>query len=188
MASLSPSRQRLHSFLLLGALVILFGMIPISTRELFVSPCPLNSSRPHICGPMIDDLEVKITSPKDCDVNVPKGERIPVEGTYSGNLAGRDIWVLIYASSDKKYYPQSSNACKMLSAEALGGRWSTTLFDLTQEQIDVVVVTDVDGKASQAFKDWLKLICDTGEVPPGFPASYLPDGLVEMDAITVVTK
>jgi hypothetical protein len=187
MAPLSTSKQRLHSFLLLGALVVLFAVIPISTWDLFVSSCPLNSSRPPICGPAVDDLEVEITSLKDCSVNLPAGEHIPAEGTYSGNLAGRDIWVLLYASSNEKYYPQSAHACEGLPVEASGGRWTTTLFDLTEEQLDViVVVTDTDGKASQFFGDWLKAAC-IGEAL-GIPASDLPDGLVEMDAITVVTK
>jgi hypothetical protein len=188
MASLSPSKQRLHSFLLLGALVVLFAVIPISTWDLFVSPCPLNSSRPPICGPAINDLEVEITSPKDCSVNLPTGKHIPVEGTYSGNLAGRDIWVLLYASSNEQYYPQSSDACGGLPAEASGGRWRTTLFDLTVEQLDVVVVVaNADSTPSQIIEDWLKAIC-TREETPGIPVSDLPDGLVEMDAITVVTK
>ena len=188
MNSLSLSKQRLHSSLLVGASIILFVVIPISTWDLFVSPCLLNSSRPHICGPVINDLEVKITSPKDCSLNLPAGEHIPVEGTYSGNLAGREIWVLLYASSNEKYYPQSTNACKMMPVEASGGRWTTTLFDLTVEQLDVVVVAiNANSEPSQIFKNWLKTTCDTRETQ-GIPVSSLPDGLVEMDAITVATE
>jgi len=175
----------LHLALLLGALLILVAI-------LFFLPdrnCPLTSLRPHILGPAINDLEVKITSPEDCSLNLPAGKHIPVEGTYDGNLTGREIWVLVYAS-DNKYYPQSSNACQKLPAEASGGHWTTTLFDLTVEQIDLVVTaTDDDSEASQDFEEWMrKAGCpEPGEEFPG-GISSLPDGLTEMDAITVRTK
>jgi hypothetical protein len=172
----SLSKRRLHSLLLLGALVI-FVVIPISTWRYFRPPCPA-SSRSPICGPAINDLEVEITSPEECSLNLPAGKHIPVEGTYSGNLAGREIWVLTYAS-DQKYYPQLAVE---LPHDQIG-RWSTSLFDLTAEQLDIVVtVADENSEASQDFNDWLS----TGGVRGGY--SKLPDGLTEMHAITVRTQ
>lgn len=184
----SLSKRRWHLLLLLGALLILVAIF-VFNLHLIKTPCQLASVRPRILGPAINDLEVKITSPEDCSLNLPAGKHIPVEGTYSGNLAGREIWVLAYAS-DHEYYPQSSDPCKMLPAEASGGHWTTTLFDLTAEQIDIVVtVTDDDSEASQYFKEWVKQAgCpEPGEKFPG-GISNLPDGLTEMDAITVRTK
>jgi len=182
----SLSKERLYLSLLLVALLIL---VAILFFPLVWPPCQLASLRPRILGPAINDLQVKITSPEDCSLNLPAGKHIPVEGTYDGNLTGREIWVLVYAS-DNKYYPQSSNACQKLPAEASGGHWTTTLFDLTVEQIDIVVTaTDDDSEASQDFEEWMrKAGCpEPGEEFPG-GISNLPDGLAEMDAITVRTK
>jgi hypothetical protein len=101
------------------------------------------------------------------------------------------MWVLVFAESDEKYYPQSSaDACQMLPAQASNGKWTANLFlgVFPPEQFDIVVaVTTVNSEASQAFKTWLKTGCDTGEFP-GFTVSDLPEGLSEMDAITVRTR
>lgn len=180
-------KERLYLFLLLVALLILVAILflPLVCNK---PPCQLASLRPRILGPAINDLQVRITSHENCDV-IPSGKHIPVEGTYDGNLTGREIWVLIYAS-DHKYYPQSSHVCQKLPAEASGGHWTTTLFDLTAEQIDIVVtVTDDDSEASQDFKEWVRQVgCpEPGEEFPG-GIFNLPGGLVEMDAITVRTR
>jgi len=183
----SLAKERLYLSLLLVALLILVAILflPLVCNK---PPCQLASLRPRILGPAINDLQVKITSHENCD-DIPSGKHIPVEGTYDGNLTGREIWVLIYAS-DHKYYPQSSNACQKLPAEASGGHWTTALFDLTAEQIDIVVaVTDDDSEASQDFKEWVRQVgCpEPGEEFPG-GIFNLPDGLTEMDAITVRTR
>jgi hypothetical protein len=87
-----------------------------------------------------------------------------------------------------RYYVQSPDACQGLSAHASKGQWTTNLNlggEGRPEQFDIVVtVADVDSEASQVFTKWLLTGCDTNEFP-GF--STLPDGLTELDAITVHT-
>jgi len=121
-------------------------------------------------------------TPEDCTPDLPTGHST-ARGTYSENLEDREIWILAYAS-DRKYYPQSSDACQALPAMAADGQWETTLFfGGAGERPDIVAtVADPDSEASQVFEDWLRTGCATGAFP-GF--SELPDGLVEMDAITV---
>lgn len=164
-------------FVALAIIVIVRGCLPPPP------PCEFISARPPIPGAAINGLKVEITPPEGC--YLPAGQHKGIEGTYSGDLAERQIWVLIYAS-DRKYYPQSANACLMLPAEADRRHWVTTFFDRTVEQLDIVV-TVADVEASQVFKDWLKAGCDTGKFP-GIPVSELPAGLSEMASITLWTE
>jgi hypothetical protein len=147
--------------------------------------CPFaRPVRRKISGTTDYSGEVAITIPEDCTADLPTGSSTAM-GTYTGDLEGREIWILAYAS-DRKYYPQSSNACEALPAIAADGRWETGLFfGGAGERLDIVAtVTDVDSEASQALKDWLRSGCDTGEFPG---ISKLPDELVEMDFVTIHT-
>lgn len=150
------------------------------------TPCPLVSARPPIGEPLAG-LTVTISDPGHCVQDVPPGQAVIVRGMYSGDLMGKEIWLLAYGP-DKKYYPQS--ACdRQGSATASGGQWVRTVhFGQTEarEQFDLVVaIADVDGQASREFKMWLQRGCDTGHFP-GFVE--LPGGLAEMAAITVQTR
>jgi len=130
-------------------------------------------------------MEVQITSPRHCDTGLATG--IAASGTYSGDLTGKEIWILVYPT-DGKYYPQTLDSCKQIPSEASGGNWRTTIgFGGPPQQYDVVaVVTDTDGEASQEFKQWLQKGCETQDFP-GYLGNELPGGITEMDAITVST-
>lgn len=172
----SLTKRTLHSSLLLGALIIL-AAVSIVTWGYIETPCQLVSMRPHILGPAINNLEVKITSPKHCSLNIPINKETPIEGSYAGDMNGRKIWVLVYASSNQKYYPK---IVELTSP----GRWSSVLFDSNVEQLDIVAtVTDEDSEADRRFLEWFK----QGEFL-GFSHCDLPDGLTEMDVITVKTE
>jgi len=153
------------------------------------TPCPLVSVRPLIVGPEVGDLVVQITRPAHCSRGLPMGTGFEGGGTYSGNLADRELWVLV-CPSDLRCYPQTPNACDELPAEASNGTWRTS-FTLGREgvpeQIDIVLtVTEEGSEASQVFKEWLRTGCDSGDFP-GFYRRELPSGLTELHAITVHT-
>jgi len=147
-------------------------------------PPPCQSTRPSLDGPPVN-VEVQITSPGHCDTGLPT--TTTAGGTYSGDLTGKEIWILVYPP-DLKYYPQSLGACEGLPVDASGGIWNTTVhFGGPLQQFDVVaVVTDTDGEASQEFKRWLQRGCETNDFP-GYPRNKLPGGITEVDAITVST-
>lgn len=140
------------------------------------------STRPLLDGPAVS-VEVEITSPKHCDRGLP--ETITVGGAYSGDLTGREIWVLVYPT-DLEYYPQTIDACKQIPSDAVDGKWNTVVnFGGPPQQYDVVVaVIATDGEASQEFKQWLQRGCETHDFP-GYLRDDLPDGLTEVAAITV---
>jgi len=160
------------------------NVVELNTTQ--AGECPFaRPVRPKISGTTDYSGELTIAAPEDCTADLPTGPSTAM-GTYSEDLEGREIWILAYAS-DRKYYPQSSNACETLPATAAEGRWEAGLFfGGAGERLDIVAtVTDVDSEASQEFKNWLKTGCDTGEFP-GF--SNLPDGLMELDFASVQTE
>ena len=110
---------------------------------------------------------------------------MPYERRYDAEEA-----ILVYGP-DRKYYPQSSSdPCQGMSVPAANGHWQTNLFLGVNppEQFDIVAtMAKAESRASQDFKRWLKDGCDSNQFP-GFSASQLPSGLIEMDAITVKTK
>jgi len=151
-----------------------------------ISPPPTcQSARPPLGGPPTN-VEIEITSPRHCDRGLATSTI--VSGTYSGDLAGKEIWIMIYPTNIE-YYPQSLDPCKELPSNASGGRWTTKVnFGGPPQQYDVVAfVTDANGEASQEFKKWLQNGCKTGDFP-GYLSSELPGGISEMDAITVSTS
>lgn len=151
------------------------------------TPCVLLSTRPHIAGPP-SGLEVTIDDPRHCEEDLASRQPVPVRGTYSGDLAGKEVWLLVYPP-DGEYYPQSPDDCRQLPARASGGQWATNAYlgpSGVPQQFDLVAtVTDVGSEASREFKMWLQSGCDTGDFP-GF--IELPGGLTEMDVVTVHTR
>lgn len=147
--------------------------------------CALVSLRPPIEGPLVN-VDVAILSPRHCAIGLDTS--MTVGGTYTGDLTGQEIWILIYPTS-LEYFPQSPDACKELPANVSGGKWNTNVaFGGPPQQYDVVaVVTKADSEASIEFKRWLKNGCDTGDFP-GYSVNELPDGLTELAAITVSTE
>jgi hypothetical protein len=153
-----------------------------------VTPTPepiCQSTRPPLGGTPVD-VEVEITSPNHCDTGLTTS--MTAGGTYSGDLTGKEIWILVYPTTDKKYYPQSLDACAQIPSDASGGLWETSVnFGGPPQQYDVVaVVTEADGEASQEFKGWLQRGCETNDFP-GYLRRELPGGITEVDAITVST-
>jgi hypothetical protein len=141
------------------------------------------SLHPPLGGPPVN-LEVKITSPENCDTNL--GPSATIRGTYSGDLSGKEIWILVYPELALKYYIQSHDACGQRPAEANQGQWITrAFFGGPVQQYDVIaVVTEVGSPASVSFKEQLKKQCDENDLP-GLPGDELPAGITEMDTITV---
>jgi hypothetical protein len=181
----SPSQQR-ETWLLVGALIVLVAALALAWRCF---------TRLHGC--VVDDLKVTITYPEDGS-RVPRGRHSLVEGTYSGNLIGCEIWVLARPESDRKYYPQAINpwwltsgGCYKVSVQSFPvglsqGRWSTLFFDTSAETLDLMaMVTNTGSAADEYFKQWVQRACE-GPFPGGI--KVLPWPLTKMDTITIRTK
>jgi hypothetical protein len=152
------------------------------------SECPfVPPFRIPIEGPAVD-VQVSITSMENCTDNLPTASSIPLRGTYSGDMTNREIWILVYPP-DVRYYPQSTDACRDLSTQFASGQWAE-IIRLGRPGVPepfhvVAVVTDVGSPASEAFHNYLRVGCDTGNFN-GFMS--LPAGVTELDAITVHTR
>jgi hypothetical protein len=138
-------------------------------------------------GPAID-AEVHITSLENCADNLPTATGIPTAGTYSGDLANKEIWILVYPP-DLRFYPQSTDACRDLSTQFASGRW-TERIQLGRPGVPeafhiVAVVTDVGSPASEAFHDYLRVGCDTSNY---VGLTSIPAGATELDSIVVHTR
>ena len=151
-------------------------------------PCSFDAVpfRTPIEGPSVT-VEAKITSMENCTDNLPTASPIPLSGAYSGDFANKELWVLVYPP-DVKYYPQSSDACSGLSAQFVDGQWRETIrlgrLGVPEAFHIVLVVTEVDSPASEAFKEYLANGCagKWGFVP------VIPPGATELDSIIVHTR
>lgn len=157
--------------------------VTVNSPDFCNPPRPCGLTRDLLGGPAVE-VTVNITSPKHCAQGLPGS--IKVEGTYSGDLTGKEIWVLVMPEKDHKLYPQTPDACQKLPANASGGFWETRAhFGGPPQQYDVIaVVTKAQGEASQEFKVWLERGCSSKHYP-GYLKNELPAGITEMDFITV---
>ncbi len=159
---------------------------PITTETPGPATCSLISLRSPIVGPAAPGINADFQRPEDCSMDLPNGNAMQAGGSYSGDLAGRELWVLVYGP-DGKYYPQTLDACQdpPSPSRASSGKWSTTIYLGSREpgQFDVVLtVASPESEASQTFETWLRNGCKTSDYP-GF--ADLPNGLTELNAITV---
>ncbi len=151
------------------------------------SKCPFALlQHPTIAGSQVA-VRASITAPQRCADNLTAGTRVYVKGFYSGNLSGLGFWILVY-DPDALFYPQAINACTRPFVDIqdddsvwntfirLGNEGDVGLFNI------ILTVAPVDSPASQIFTKWLDTGCNTGRFR-GFDA--LPEGLTELDAITV---
>jgi hypothetical protein len=191
--------RKLYSGLLLGALTV-FAVVLVSTWDRFNIAWPLGPLHPAIHGPTIDDLSIMITYPEHASQGLPTSEQVPIKGTYSGDLTGRQLWVLAYSYNDGMYYPQAiddpqypGDCEKKLSVllspgGASEGGWKTHFYTIIVEKLDLVVVaTNTNSAADQFFKDWVRKACGD-RFPGGIPAPDLPGPLTEKAAISVKTR
>jgi Flp pilus assembly pilin Flp len=144
--------------------------------------CPLSSNRPSLDGSSIE-LEIEFTYPTQCAHKI--ATTIYASGTYSGDLTGKDIWIMVYPT-DHEYYPQTVNACGEVHVNIVGGEWNTIInFGGPPQQYDIIAaVADVGSEASLEFRAWLQNGCVTRDFP-GYLSDALPGGLTEVAAITV---
>ncbi len=151
----------------------------------------------YLPGCAVDDLVIAITNPKDETYGLPTSQHVPVEGTYAGNLARCELWVLVHSGSDGKYYPQAINNpqlpgnCKRVPVLRSKGNWNTLFYDIIVEQLDLIVmVTDTDSPADQSFKNWVYRAASCPGYEGEFPGGIrdLPGPLTEMARISIGTK
>lgn len=187
---MDSSERKLYSGLLLGALIV--GVVMIASTLGYLKPAwPVE---------LLRQLRVVITSPTHGSDNLPTSQHVPIEGTYSGDLTGRQLWVLAYSYNDGMYYPQAIDdpnnpgVCEeklpvqLFPGGASEGRWITHFYSTIVEELDLVVVaTNTDSAADRFFKDWVRKACE-GRFHGGIPAHDLPGPLTEKAAISVKTK
>ncbi len=164
------------------------------TLSITVTPTPTSGCsfsetpfRTPIGGPPVG-VQVNITSIPDCADNLPTASSIPFRGTYSGDMANKEIWILVYPPN-VVYYPQTVDACKSLPAQFADGQWSTIIrlgrAGVPEAFYIVAVVADVGSPASVAFHDYLDVGCKTGNYQG---LTLIPAGATELDSIVVHTK
>ena len=105
-----------------------------------------------------------------------------VRGTFANVPADRDIWVVVQPHLAPQFHPQP----RAIIDRPKGEWWATAYFGASPstnigEKFDVIVVlADADG--SQAFKDYLSQVEQTGSKKG---LAFLPDGVESYDHITV---
>lgn len=139
-------------------------------------------------GPSVD-VEASITSMENCTENLPRATGIPLRGTYSGNMTNKELWILVYPP-DLRYYPQSTDACRELSAQFADEQWAEQIRlgrpDVAEAFHIVVVVTEIGSPASEDFHRYLRDGCDRGNW--NGLTEPLPPGITELDSIAVHTQ
>jgi hypothetical protein len=162
-------------------------------------PCeaPLISSRI-----LLSDRPVgvwgEIVAPTHCahDVSTPV-EPVESFGRYSTDidLETNSLWVLVYPENGQ-YYPQAGTrgedeTCEAVPMEVGNGQWRVSVAfgqEGKAERFDLILVmTERGGEFDEMSNEWLVNGCKTGDFP-GFERSSLPDGLIELDAITIRTQ
>lgn len=153
-----------------------------------IDDCPIDDIRfrTPIGGLPVNET-VMFEYPDHCEMALSRS--ITAGGRYTGSMDDKELWILVYPKNSQ-YFPQAVNACDQAPSDMKDdGIWLTNIYFGGPPQVyDVVaVITEVNGKASQEFKNWLKTGCDTGHFP-GYLKQDLPDGITEVAAITVSTQ
>lgn len=180
--------------LALGGLVVALGvclaLLAIVLSRLPAPPASrLTSARaPLSARPAAGYAE--ITAPADGAENIQAAWGVLVNGTYSPELEGQALWLLVF--TDDSYWPQTTDGCRPddpIALEARQGIWQAKIvLGTPNTQYDIVLVsTAPDGRANREFWAWQSRACQIGDYPP-FKAADLPAGLVELDAVTVRTR
>jgi hypothetical protein len=154
------------------------------------TPTACESFRPQLKGTANLPWEIVIEIPNNCTTGLPAESAIMVAGTYEGIPDDVDIWVLVYAPN-RKYYPQSSDACQAKKVLREDGEWLVPVYLGAEsgipEWFDVVVVL-ADQEASLFLSNWLQLGCQSGEYL-GIPTDQLEKmNITEKGHITVQTQ
>ncbi len=161
----------------------------VSSPEATAQPCSLISTRNHL--PMVgSEGTAVITGIPNCMSNVFPNTRINITGLYSEALEHEALWILVYTNGN--YWPQSLDACRAQGASIVdksGGVWlSTFSLGASATQYDIVLVTTKSGgQADKTFLDWYQTSCSSKQYI-GFGANQLPEGLIELDSITVKSR
>ena len=155
------------------------------------TPCAFDAHRsPLETATQNEPIGATITAPRKCELGINPEEVKGVRGMYSGNMAGKDLWVLLYFSDSKRYYPQTRlGKCSPGPVELSNGRWfGNALLGLPDHVYDIVIaVVRQDSEAKRRIIAKFGVICGT-DTWTGFEADELRGiGLTELDSITVKT-
>lgn len=150
--------------------------------------CPFEAPfRSPVDGPPVE-VQASITSIENCADDLPIDTLFPLSGTYTGDVTGKELWMLVY-TPNLLYFPQAADICANQSTTFANGQWTETIRlggpESPPETYHIVaVVVDADSPASQAFHNYLREGCET-DVYKGL--NVIPAGATELDSIIVRT-
>jgi hypothetical protein len=161
----------------------------VSSPQATAQACSLISTRNHL--PMVgSEGTAVITGIPNCMSNLFPNTRINITGLYSEALEHEALWILVYTNGN--YWPQSLDACRAQVPSIVdksGGVWlSTFSLGASATQYDIVLATTKPGgQADKTFLDWYQTSCSSKQYI-GFGANQIPEGLIELDSITVKSR
>jgi VCBS repeat-containing protein len=132
-----------------------------------------------------------ITVPTDCatDIDSPPPP-VAGQGTYSGDISGAVLYVVVYAS-DGLFYPQALDSCVPTITNTSGGNWNTSVYlglTGTSEPFEIILVVVPEGGAADLlFRGYLAEGCATGTYE-GIEYEDIRYIAGELDAIWVHTQ
>lgn len=155
------------SLLVAGTLVLLAGAI----ASLFVLRY-LSARQPPTA---------RILQPHDKD-SVPY--ETVVSGRYEGNLAGRNLWVIVRPQGSDRYYPQQSAEIRGDNTWFVMARFGKDTPEESGKVFDISVYL-ASSQADQKLRKYVNEADKTGNWP-GMPS--LADGLTLLDRVTVIRR
>lgn len=151
-------------------------------------PCSFAAPvREPITGSLVE-AQVRITSREHCADDLPIDSLFPLSGTYTGDLTGKELWILVYVPH-QLYFPQATDICANQSTPLANGQWTESIRlggpgSPPETYHIVAVVAEIGGQASQAFHHYLTTGC---ELKSYEGLSLIPSGATELDSIIVRT-
>jgi hypothetical protein len=151
--------------------------------------CPFGAPiRDPITGPPVEE-QAYIASTHNCTDDLPIDTLFPLSGTYTGDLTGKELWILAY-TPNLRYFPQAADICANQSTPLAAGQWRETIRlggpgSPSEIYHVVAVVADSGSPASQAFHNYLETGCEEGTYEG---LVVIPAGATELDSIIVRTN
>jgi hypothetical protein len=156
--------------------------------------CDCTLMHPRIDGDTLG-ITGEITSHADCERGLPTPpQTVTVSGTFTGDLTGKALWVLVYPYN-RRYYPQGAftlGECEgLVPVRITGNAWSVDVYlgrEGIPELFDIVLmVTANPSDANTRFENSLYSGCTAGNTPDSYTGVEDVSGAVELDAILVHT-
>jgi hypothetical protein len=150
----------------IGVLVLSFGTKALQLIQIYL--------------PVRHPLTVQILQPPDKDFVPYETE---VSGHYEGNLAGRNLWVIVHPEGSDLYYPQKPAKVQDKSWLVMARFGKEDTPEEGGKKFDISVYL-ASSQADQTLQEYVNEAKNTGNWP-GIP---LPSGLTQLDQVRVARQ